>query len=57
MSENTRCIFVNAPPYVGKSVACERVAEELGADGFVTKPYANAEVVEEVRRLLGEAAD
>lgn len=32
-----------------------RVAEELGADGFVTKPYANAEVVEAVRRLLGEA--
>lgn len=32
-----------------------RVAEELGADGFVTKPYANAEVVEAVRQLLGEA--
>jgi DNA-binding response OmpR family regulator len=31
-----------------------RTAEELGADGFVTKPYANAEVVEAVRRLLGE---
>jgi DNA-binding response OmpR family regulator len=33
-----------------------RTAEELGADGFVTKPYANAEVVGAVRRLLGEAA-
>jgi two-component system, OmpR family, response regulator len=30
-----------------------RVAEELGADAFVTKPYANAEVVDEVRRLIG----
>ncbi len=33
----------------------KRTAEELGADGFVTKPYANAEVVGAVRRLLGEA--
>jgi DNA-binding response OmpR family regulator len=33
-----------------------RIAEELGADSFVTKPYANAEVVGEVRRLLGEDA-
>ena len=32
-----------------------RTAEELGADGFVTKPYANAEVVGAVRELLGEA--
>lgn len=32
----------------------KRIAEELGADGFVTKPYANAEVVGAVRRLLGE---
>lgn len=31
-----------------------RTAEELGADSFVTKPYANAEVVGAVRRLLGE---
>ncbi|NGP17565.1 response regulator transcription factor [Devosia aurantiaca] len=30
-----------------------RVAEDLGASGFVTKPYSNAEVVEAVRRLLG----
>ena len=33
-----------------------RIAEELGADGFVTKPYANAEVVGAVRTLLGENA-
>ncbi len=32
-----------------------RTAEELGADGFVTKPYANAEVIDEVRRLIGAA--
>ncbi|HEY9009543.1 MAG TPA: response regulator [Devosia sp.] len=31
-----------------------RTAEELGADGFVTKPYANADVVGAVRELLGE---
>ncbi|GLQ54830.1 response regulator transcription factor [Devosia nitrariae] len=31
-----------------------RIAEELRADAFVTKPYANAEVVSAVRRLLGE---
>jgi len=30
-----------------------RTAEELGADGFVTKPYANADVVGAVRQLLG----
>lgn len=29
-----------------------RVAEELKADAFVTKPYANADVVATVRRLL-----
>lgn len=29
-----------------------RVAEELGADEFVTKPYSNIEVVEAVQRLL-----
>jgi two-component system OmpR family response regulator len=33
-----------------------RTAEELGANGFVTKPYANAEVVDEVRRLMGLSA-
>ncbi len=33
-----------------------RVAEELGANSFVTKPYSNAEVVGAVRRLLSEAA-
>ncbi|WDR06892.1 response regulator [Devosia rhodophyticola] len=31
-----------------------RTAEELGASGFVTKPYANADVVGAVRALLGE---
>jgi two-component system OmpR family response regulator len=30
-----------------------RTAEELGANGFVTKPYANADVVDEIRRLMG----
>ena len=29
-----------------------RTAEDLGADAFVTKPYANAEVVGAVRRLM-----
>lgn len=33
-----------------------RTAEELGANSFITKPYANAEVVDEVRRLLSEEA-
>jgi len=32
-----------------------RTAEELGADGFVTKPYANADVVGAVRQLLSGA--
>jgi len=31
-----------------------RIAEELKADAFVTKPYANAEVISAVRQLLGE---
>lgn len=30
-----------------------KIAEELGASSFVTKPYANAEVIGTVRRLLG----
>lgn len=30
----------------------KRIAEELGADAFVTKPYANADVVEAVKRLV-----
>ena len=34
-----------------------RIAEELGADRFVTKPYSNADVVETVRALLGETTD
>lgn len=29
-----------------------RIAEELGADGFVTKPYANSDVLDAVRGLL-----
>ncbi|MBI1620303.1 response regulator transcription factor [Aquamicrobium zhengzhouense] len=29
-----------------------RIAEELGADMFVTKPYSNTDVVDAVRRLL-----
>ena len=33
-----------------------RIAEELGANGFVTKPYSNAEVVGAVRSLLGDDA-
>lgn len=33
-----------------------RIAEELGADSFVTKPYSNADVVEAVRALLDEPA-
>lgn len=32
-----------------------RIAEDLGADAFVTKPYANAEVIGEVRRLMDAA--
>ncbi len=32
----------------------KRTAEGLGATDFVTKPYANTEVVEAVRHLLGE---
>lgn len=31
-----------------------RVAEDLKANRFVVKPYANAEVVSAVRQLLGE---
>jgi DNA-binding response OmpR family regulator len=30
-----------------------RTAEELGASSFVTKPYANADVVGTVRQLIG----
>lgn len=32
-----------------------QIATDLRADAFVTKPYANADVVNTVRRLLGEA--
>jgi two-component system, OmpR family, response regulator len=31
-----------------------RIAEELGADAFVTKPYANADVIDAVRQLMGD---
>lgn len=34
-----------------------RVAEELGATSFITKPYANAEVVETVRQMLAAAPE
>ena len=33
-----------------------RVAEELGATSFITKPYSNADVVATVRQLVSEAA-
>lgn len=33
-----------------------RIAEEMGADCFVTKPYSNADVIEAVRALLDEPA-
>ncbi|KAA0218827.1 MAG: response regulator [Lautropia sp.] len=29
-----------------------RMAEELGVDGFMTKPFSNREIVEQVRRLV-----
>jgi len=32
-----------------------RMAEEIGADAFMTKPFSNAEVVEVVRRIAGAA--
>ena len=32
-----------------------QLAMELQADGFVTKPYANADVVDEVNRLLSRS--
>jgi two-component system OmpR family response regulator len=31
-----------------------RLAEEIGSDGFMTKPFSNRELVEQVRRLIGE---
>ena len=34
-----------------------RIAEELGADRFVTKPYSNVEVVDAVRALLVDRAE
>lgn len=32
-----------------------QIAEDLGASSFITKPYANADVVGTVKRLLAEA--
>ena len=32
-----------------------RIAEEFGADVFITKPYANADVVDAVRALMDPA--
>ena len=32
-----------------------RLAEEIGSDGFMTKPFSNREFVEQVRRLIGDA--
>ncbi len=31
-----------------------QLALDLGADGFISKPFANDSVLEEVRRLLGQ---
>jgi DNA-binding response OmpR family regulator len=31
-----------------------RLAEQIGADAFMTKPFSNREIVEAVRRLVGE---
>lgn len=33
-----------------------QAAENLKADGFITKPYANTEIVEVVRRVLDSAS-
>lgn len=33
-----------------------QMALDLQADGFISKPFANDEVVDEVRRLLGQRA-
>jgi DNA-binding response OmpR family regulator len=30
-----------------------RLAEAIGADAFMTKPFSNREIMDEVRRLLG----
>ncbi|MGJ8527140.1 response regulator transcription factor [Maritalea sp.] len=32
-----------------------KTAEDLGASGFVTKPYSNSEVVDAVRQLMEQA--
>ena len=33
-----------------------KIAQELGANGFVTKPYSNNEVVDAVRQLMEQAS-
>ena len=33
------------------------MAEQAGADRFMTKPFSNAEIVSEVRAMLGRGAD
>ena len=30
-----------------------RLAEQIGADAFMTKPFSNRDIVDEVRRLVG----
>jgi DNA-binding response OmpR family regulator len=30
-----------------------RLAEQIGADVFMTKPFSNRDIVDEVRRLVG----
>ena len=30
-----------------------RLAEDIGADAFMTKPFSNREIMDEVRRLTG----
>lgn len=30
-----------------------RLAQEIGSDGFMTKPFSNREIVDQVRRLIG----
>jgi DNA-binding response OmpR family regulator len=34
-----------------------RLAEEIGSDGFMTKPFSNREIVDRVRRLIGGERD
>jgi DNA-binding response OmpR family regulator len=34
-------------------VSDRRTAEAIGATAFITKPFSNAEIVEQIRRLTG----